>query len=231
MTIIYQDGEILLCEKPSGVLTQSGQETDEDSLLTVLSREYGKLWLIHRLDRNVGGILLFARTAAAAARLSADVSSHTAFVKEYVAVVDGKTDAAGSLTHYLAKDARTSRALVTDMPCAGYKKAILAYRRMAYLDAPTADMEPTDAALIRRGVSLVFIRLMTGRFHQIRAQFSHIGHPLLGDRKYGDPRHTPLALFACTLTFPHPSDGRMLHFTLPRPQKGAFALFPAEGDA
>ncbi len=189
--IIELNKNYIIVKKEYGIPTQSDKSGDTD--LLTLTGEYlkfigedSRLWLIHRLDRVVSGILIFARNARYASLLSGAVGSKT-MKKEYLSVVRGKCDD-GALTHLLYKDARTNKAFIVDRARAGVKEARLSYQTLAY----NADKD----------VSLVRIQLDTGRFHQIRCQFSHIGHPVLGDGKYGggDNAVKGIALFAFHLS-------------------------------
>ena len=189
--IIELNKNYIIVKKEYGIPTQSDKSGDKD-LLTITSEHLsslgmdGRLWLIHRLDRVVSGLVIFARNARYASLLSGAVSSK-AMNKEYLAVVRGKCSK-GTLKDLLYKDARTNKAYVVDRARSGVKEARLSYRTLAY----NADKD----------VSLVRIQLDTGRFHQIRCQFSHIGHSVLGDGKYGgaDNSVKGIALFAFHLS-------------------------------
>ena len=191
LQIIELTKNYIIVKKEYGIPTQSDNSGDKD-LLTLTSEylksrgEDAKLWLIHRLDRVVSGLVVFARNAKYASLLSGFVSSK-AMGKEYLAVVRGRTDK-GSLTDLIYKDARTNKAFIVDRARAGVKEARLSYTTLAYN--------------AEKDVSLVRIVLDTGRFHQIRCQFSHIGHPVLGDGKYGggDNAVKGIALFAFHLS-------------------------------
>ena len=179
MEILYQDKDIVVCVKPVGL--------DSEHQLPELLKEQagGEFFPVHRLDQNVGGVMVFARTKAAAASLSKAVQEGQ-LVKEYVAQVHGTPPEEGDWEDLLFKDSHKNKVFVVKRERKGVKKARLTYRRLT--TAPEA---------------LVQIRLYTGRSHQIRVQFASRGFPLLGDRKYGGrDEHTAPRLFSCRLTFP-----------------------------
>ncbi len=180
MEILYSDREIAVCVKPVGL--------DSEHTLPAALKEAlgGEVFPIHRLDKNVGGVMVYARTKQAAAALSKAVQEGT-MVKEYVALVHGTPPESGDWEDFLFKDSRKNKVFVVKKERKGVKKARLEFRRLS--DGET---------------SLVRIRLHTGRSHQIRIQFSSRGFPLVGDHKYGarDAFSAPM-LFSCCLTFPH----------------------------
>jgi 23S rRNA pseudouridine1911/1915/1917 synthase len=146
----------------------------------------GEIFTIHRLDKNVGGVMVYARTKSAAAALSKAVQEGT-MVKEYVAMVHGTPPESGDWQDFLFKDSSKNKVFVVKKERKGVKKARLEFRRLT-------DCDP----------ALVHIRLYTGRSHQIRVQFASRGFPLVGDHKYGsrDDANAPM-LFSCRLTFPY----------------------------
>ena len=176
MEILYQDSDIIVCIKPVGL----------DSEHEVPQALGGEIYTLHRLDKNVGGVMVYARTKAAAAALSKAVQDG-AMVKEYVAMVHGAPPENGDWEDWLFKDSRKNKVFVVKKQRAGVKKARLTYR-----------------ALRVGKESLVRIRLYTGRSHQIRVQFASRGFPLVGDHKYGsrDEKTAPM-LFSCCLRFPY----------------------------
>ena len=193
--LIYEDESVLICVKPVGILSQSDGEEDMPALLR---RQFGgDVYPIHRLDRNVGGMMVFARTAKAAASLSAQIQNG-GFVKRYLAVVGGIPEpASGEMSDLLFKDSRSGRSFVVDRPRKGVKEARLAYRTI-------------DSA---EGKALVLVRLYTGRTHQIRVQFASRKMPLLGDGKYGSrDKACSIALWSHRVTFSHPSTGNKVDF-------------------
>lgn len=175
MDILYSDNEIIVCIKPVGL----------DSEHDVPAELGGEVFPIHRLDKNVGGVMVFARTKGAAAVLSKAVQEGT-MVKEYVALVHGTPPETGDWEDLLFKDSSKTKVFVVKKERKGVKKARLEFVRLTAGDT-----------------SLVRIRLHTGRSHQIRVQFSSRGFPLVGDHKYGarDNSHAPM-LFSCRITFP-----------------------------
>ena len=191
--IVYKTPDFIIAYKPSGIPSQSDRSGDPD-ILTELSKallelgEHSELYLIHRLDRVVGGILVFARNKKSAAILSSLVQDGE-LCKEYYAVVDGIAPG-GDMVDYLLKDATISKAVVVGDNKIGAKKAHLEYQTLA-----TADYRG-------KPLSLVKIKLHTGRFHQIRAQFSSRNMPLFADKKYGSKhRGNAPALFAYHIAF------------------------------
>lgn len=193
--ILNKTKDYVVIFKPAGMPSQSDPSGDKDAMTACgeLLRERGEsdsLFLIHRLDRVVGGLLVFARNKKYAATLSEQVADRS-FKKEYYAVVEGTAEG-GVMQDYLYKDAVSSKAFITDKKRVGVKLCELEY---SVLDTAS----PAD----ERKVSLVKIALKTGRFHQIRAQFSHRKMPLIGDKKYGsrDFMAKMPSLFASTLTF------------------------------
>ena len=179
MRILYQDKNIAVCVKPVGLDAQA-------DVPAALSEALGGDFLpVHRLDQNVGGVMVYARTKEAAGKLSAAIQSG-AMIKEYVAMVHGTPPEQGDWEDWLFKDSSKNKVFVVKKERKGVKKARLEFARL------------------REGeTSLVRIRLHTGRSHQIRVQFASRGYPLVGDHKYGakDDAPTPM-LFSCRLTFP-----------------------------
>ena len=185
MDILYSDKQIVVCIKPIGL--DSEQELPQ-ALKEILP---GEIYPIHRLDQNVSGVMVYARTKAAAAQLSRAVQEGS-MVKEYVAQVHGVPPQEGDWTDLLFKDSRKNKVFVVKRKRAGVKEARLEYRRLNQ-EAPC----------------LVRIRLHTGRSHQIRVQFASRGFPLVGDHKYGarDGETAP-RLYSCCLTFPYAGEIR-----------------------
>ena len=180
MDILYSDRQIAVCVKPVGL--DSEHEVPE----ALKEQLAGELFPIHRLDKNVGGVMVYARTKQAAATLSKAVQEGT-MVKEYVAMVHGTPPESGDWTDLLWKDSAKNKVFVVKRERKGVKKARLEFQRLMVGDP-----------------SLVRIRLHTGRSHQIRVQFASRGYPLVGDHKYGARDDSPAPmLFSCCLTFPH----------------------------
>lgn len=209
--VFFEDNHLLALYKPSGILVQADR-TGDTSLLELarrwLKERYGKpgnvfLGLVHRLDRPVAGVILFGRTSKAAARLSEQFRTG-AVKKRYLAVVEGvMRESSGRLVHRLERiPGRSSRIVSGDPP--GSREARLNYRVIDNC----------------RSRSLVEIDLDTGRHHQIRAQMSHIGHPVVGDLRYGAPAPLPgkqVALIARELVVTHPTLRQSCSFRSPCP--------------
>lgn len=179
MDILYSDRDLAVCIKPVGL-------DSENQVPTALKEQLGgEIFTVHRLDLNVGGVMVYARTKAAAAKLSKSIQEGT-MVKEYVAMVHGVTPESGDWEDLLWKDSKKNKVFVVKRKRAGVKDARLEFQTL------------------RSGeTSLVRIRLHTGRSHQIRVQFSSRGFPLMGDHKYGsrDQLNEP-RLFSCCIRFP-----------------------------
>ena len=198
--IIYEDNHLLVVEKPVNILSQSDDTGDMD-LLTLLKEDIKKrydkpgqvyLGLVHRLDRPVGGVMIFAKTSKAASRLSESIRQKE-FKKTYHAVIHGDpVENKKLLRHYLLKDSNTNTVMVVGQNVKDAKEALLDYEVIEKKDK----------------LSLVKINLHTGRSHQIRVQFSEIGHPLYGDQKYGHYINTAgqqLALWSTEIICKHPT--------------------------
>ena len=179
MEILYSDKEIAVCVKPVGLDSETEVPAQLQNALG------GAAFTLHRLDKNVGGVMVYARTKAAAAALSRAIQEGT-MVKEYVALVHGAPPETGDWEDLLWKDSSKNKVFVVKRMRGGVKKARLEFVRL------TAGEK-----------SLVRVRLHTGRSHQIRVQFASRGYPLVGDHKYGarDSVSAPM-LFSCQLTFP-----------------------------
>lgn len=187
MDILYHDRDLAVILKPVGMDSESAVPA---ALMQALG---GNCFPVHRLDRNVGGVMVCARTKAAAATLSRAVQEGMT-VKEYVALVHGTPEPSGDWSDLLLKDARQNKVFVVQRERKGVRQARLTFTRLT----------DSDPALVR-------IRLYTGRSHQIRVQFASRKHPLVGDHKYGarDNVAAPM-LYSCCLTFPW--QGRTLRF-------------------
>ena len=207
---------MLVVEKPVNMPVCEDESHDLD-LLNVLKdyikNKYNKpgnvyLGLVHRLDRPVGGVMVFAKTSKAASRLSSQVSNRE-LDKTYVAVVNGKVPDKGEMFDYLVKDNKKNISYVTDKEHG--KEAKLKFKRLGYKD----------------NCSLVEIHLETGRSHQIRVQFSSRGFPLVGDAKYNKNHDgkTSVALFAKRLSFNHPVTKERFSFEVNIPSRYPFILF------
>ena len=191
--ILYKSKNAIVIYKPAGIPSQSDPSGDKDAmtLTSEMLRENGEndsLWLIHRLDRVVSGLLVFARNKRYAAILSEYVKERLV-TKEYYAIVDGIAEG-GVLENLIFRDPRAGKAFIVDRERQGTKSARLSYRSLA-----TVETE-------KGAKTLVYVSLDTGRFHQIRAQLSHIKHPITGDGKYGsrDNKARSIALMASHLS-------------------------------
>ena len=202
LNVLYEDNHVIVVVKPINVLSQSDITGDMDMLTIIKSyikEKYHKpgnvyLGLVHRLDRVVGGVLVFGKTSKAASRLS-DAIRKNEVHKEYLAVVHGKVKESDTFTDYLKKKDDFST-IVSDSKHG--KLSELSYKLVNY------DQD--------KDISLVKVNLKTGRHHQIRVQFSSRGYPLVGDNRYGIDKEKEIGLFAYKLTFPHPTTKEMISF-------------------
>lgn len=215
INIIYEDNHLLVVEKPVNIPVQEDSSKDID-MITLL-KDYRKvhenkkgdayLGLVHRLDRPVGGVMVFAKTSKAASRLSEQVRNNTIH-KTYIAVVEGTLPSKGKFEDYLVKDSKENKSYVTTKDKGKYSS--LEYEVLKEKD----------------NLSLVKINLITGRSHQIRVQFSSRNHPLVGDSKYNNnPNNINIALFAIELSIIHPITKERLTFTLDIPNRYPFNIF------
>lgn len=206
LNVLYEDNHIIVVEKKPNILSQSDITGDTDLLTMVkdyVKEKYHKpgnvyIGLVHRLDRPVGGIMVFARTSKAAKRLNEAIKNHEVN-KTYVAVLDGVLKKEnGELINYLYKDCKTGKSKVVDKSYPGCKIAKLNYEVVGYYEDKT----------------IVKINLITGRHHQIRLQFKNIGYPLYGDQLYGRKNKEQIRLYAYKLSFNHPTTKEKLEFKL-----------------
>jgi 23S rRNA pseudouridine1911/1915/1917 synthase len=180
MDILYSDHNIAVIIKPVGL------DSEQEIPAAITQALGGEVFPIHRLDKNVGGVMVYARTKTAAASLSKAVQEGL-MIKEYVALVHGIPPEAGDWEDFLFKDSRKNKVFVVKRERKGVKKARLEFKRLSEGET-----------------SLVHVRLHTGRSHQIRVQFASRGFPLVGDHKYGSrDEATAPKLFSCRLTFPY----------------------------
>lgn len=213
LNVLYEDNHVIVVIKPFNVLSQ-GDSTGDISIMDMV-KEYIKvkyhkpgnvyLGLVHRLDRPVGGIMVFARSSKAASRLCKCFNEHSV-VKKYLAIVHGKLDDTGEFVDYLKKGEDGNTIVSPDG-----KKAVLEYKVLDYNK--------------EHDCSLVSIDLKTGRHHQIRVQFASRGHYLLGDQRYGVLDNKQISLFAYTLSFPHPITKEMLTFEVYPDKKDYWTIF------
>ncbi len=213
LKILYEDNHIIVVIKEPGIPVQADKTGDEDMLTIVkkyIKEKYNKpgnvyLGLVHRLDRMVGGVMVFAKTSKAASRISKYIREKNV-KKRYLAVVNGilpVSDKKVRLENYLVKNERLNMSRVVDKNTKGAKEAILEYKVVKNIKYNNKDY------------SLVDIDLLTGRHHQIRVQFANILHPLYGDIKYGNKVNKVgqnLALFSYYLSFFHPTKDEYLEF-------------------
>ena len=213
LKIIYEDNHIIVVEKKPNISSQGDKTGDIDMITLVknyIKEKYSKpgnvyLGLVHRLDRPVGGIMIFARTSKSASRLSNQVREKT-FRKKYLAVVDGKIEnKMGTLEDYLYKDERNNISKVVNKDKKNAKLAKLDYEVLKYDEV--------------KDLSLIKINLHTGRHHQIRVQLSNFNHSIFGDQKYGTRgKGKQIALWAYELTIEHPITKEKMTFKdLPEP--------------
>ena len=212
--ILYEDNHLLVIEKPVNIPVQADDSHDQD-LITILKEDlkirYNKpgnvyLGLVHRLDRPVGGAMVFAKTSKAASRLS-DLIRTGDIERGYVAIVRGQVVRKfDRLEHYLLKDTKKNKVSVVSAKNKNGKKAILDY----------------ELIQVKQELSKVAVRLQTGRSHQIRVQFQTIGHPLYGDQKYGVKVNKPgqqIALWANHLAFKHPTKDERIEISCEQPNE------------
>lgn len=215
LNVLYEDNHIIVVEKPANVLSQ-GDATKDLDLLTMVKQyvkiKYNKpgnvyIGLVHRLDRPVGGIMVFARSSKAAARLTKQIQNHE-FKKTYLAVVRGKMEQdTGTLEDKILK-LEDGNSIISNKG----KEAILNYKVLEYNSF--------------EDMTLVSIDLKTGRHHQIRVQFAHNKHPLCGDQRYGKAvDKTQIALYAYQLSFIHPTTKEIMSFELKPAKVGYWAKF------
>ncbi len=211
LSVIYEDNHIIVVKKPPMILSQGDGTGDPDMLSYV--KEYIKVkyskpgnvyaGLVHRLDRPVGGVMVFARTSKAASRLSEQIRNDE-FIKEYAAVVHGEPERQGVFEDWLVRDAASNNTGIARKDAPGAKCARLEYKVIRSMG----------------GLSEVRILLLTGRHHQIRVQFASRGFPIFGDIRYGDPLEKGgIALFAYRLSFVHPVSKERLSFEADPPWK------------
>lgn len=210
--VLYEDNHLIAVLKPINVPTQKDSSNDIDMVSLVkdyLKKKYNKpgnvyLGLLHRLDRPVSGVLLFAKTSKAAERMTKEIKNHNVR-KTYYAVVEGKVDKKGTFIDKLLKDEKTNFVRVSDKG----KEAKLEYELICY----------------KNNYSLVKINLITGRSHQIRVQFSSRGYPLYGDQRYNKQDKNQIALFSSSIEFTHPVTKEHLTISYNLPNRFPFTLF------
>ncbi len=210
ITILYQDAHIVVCVKPAGVSSQS------PGVPELIAEEIGGdvPLAVHRLDRDVAGVMVYARTPEAAASLTAQITAGTTD-KLYYAVLRGSPDESGDLQDLLYHDPRRNKTFVVDRMRRGVREARLTYRILAR----AAGEEDT--------LSLAEIRLHTGRTHQIRVQFGSRKYPVAGDGRYGGGKGK-IALFSHSFAFRHPVSGEEMRFAALPEMSGVWVYFREE---
>ena len=222
LNVLYEDNHLLIVEKPRNMPVQEDASGDLDLLNAAkqyLVEKYNKpgdafLGLVHRLDRPVGGVILFGKTSKGASRISNEIRLNR-LDRKYLAVVRGVPHKKkGMLTDYLLKDTKTNTSKVVGKGTKGAK--------LAKLDYEVIDSNAENA------LSLVKVKLHTGRSHQIRVQLSHMGFPIYGDQKYGQNVNSPgeqIALWAQELAVKHPTKDEKVVVTTPPPNEYPWNLF------
>lgn len=196
MEILFEDGDILVCIKPVGVVSQA-DETENNMISLLETLTGGSIYPLHRLDREVGGVMVYAKSRFAAAVLSKDIANHK-LKKEYLALVHGKPqENSGEMRDLLFKDSRKNKSFVVNRMRKGVKEAVLDY----------------EVLNSKNGLSLVKVLLHTGRTHQIRVQFASRKMPLAGDKKYGaNDDFKNIGLWSYKITFTHPKTKEKMIF-------------------
>lgn len=220
LDVIYEDNHLLAVNKPINVLSQA--DTTEDCDMISICKEYVKvkykkpgnvfIGLVHRLDRPVGGAMVFARTSKGASRLSEQVRTRS-ITKVYRAVVYGKVEKSGTFVDYLYKQKKDNMVMVVEADHRDCKLAELSYKRLEY-----------DK---KEDLSLVEISLKTGRPHQIRVQFASRNHPLYGDQRYSNVsvRGEQIALWSHKVGITHPTKKEPMEFVSNVPNKFPWSVF------
>ena len=221
LQILYEDNHLIVVVKPQNIPTCPDSSKDIslfDSVQTYLQNKYQKekayLGLVHRLDRPTGGVLVFAKTSKAAARLSSQLQEGQ-FHKQYMTILQQKPrQESGELVHYLKKNAINNLVYVCTQTTDGAKKAVLRYQTVQTL---------------ANGQTLAIIDIQTGRSHQIRVQMSAIGCPLVGDMKYNSQaKKGNLALWAYNLSFFHPTTQEKMRFLVQPPETTLFNSYETD---
>ncbi|MGD9887613.1 MAG: RluA family pseudouridine synthase [Bacilli bacterium] len=222
LEVIYEDNHIIVVVKKPDLLSQADDTQDDDMINIIkqyLKEKYHKpgnvfVGLVHRLDRRVGGLMVFAKTSKAASRLSATIRER-AFYKEYFAIVQGITPPSGRLVNYVSKISQNGPHAIISTPEAFGQEAILEYRTIS------------SAIIDEREYSFLKVNLITGRYNQIRIQFAHFKHPIINDFKYGYRGHhedNQLGLVCSGLRFSHPVTKEEMNFNY-MPKDGIWKYF------
>ncbi len=196
MKIIFEDESIIVCIKPMGILSQADSKGGESMITLLEEHTKGVIYPLHRLDKEVGGVMVYAKTKSAAAILSKDIGEQK-FKKEYLALIHGKPDEKGEMVDLLFKDSKKNKSFVVKKERRGVKKASLEYELINSNDE----------------LSVVKILLHTGRTHQIRVQFASCKMPLVADRKYGaKDEFNEIGLWSYRISFVHPKSKEAVSF-------------------
>lgn len=197
MEILFEDSEIIVCIKPRGILSQSNSNGGSSMISTLEEHTGGTVYPLHRLDKEVAGVMVYAKTRSSAAILSRDIAEHN-FQKKYIALVHGRPEpATGEMQDLLFKDSRKNKSFVVKRMRKGVKPAKLEYSLIKSKD----------------DLSAVSVLLHTGRTHQIRVQFASRKMPLAGDKKYGaKDSFEAIGLYSHRLTFNHPKTKERIQF-------------------
>lgn len=252
MEILFENRDVVVCLKPAGVLSEdapaarrkrtdvparaetavrlAGASAAPAAMPALLRAHWGRpdapVYPVHRLDTGASGVMVYAKTRAAAAALSAQIQSG-GFRKEYRCVCAGvPAPPCGEMRDWLFKDSRSNKVFCVRGARRGAKEALLDYEVLAVCGA-----DPSAAPAGAGGFALCAVRLHTGRTHQIRVQFASRRHPLCGDGKYGSREKGALALWCARLTFVLPGAEAPRSFFAPQPAEGAFARFAADAAA
>lgn len=207
--ILFENESLIVCIKPSGI---TSEDCENGGMPTLLMRNGIKPFTVHRLDREVGGVMVFAKTARTAAALSEQIAKGS-FRKEYAAVVSGGVEESGKFEDLLFHDRKLNKTYVVKRERKGVKKAVLSYERLGEVQYNCDTL------------SFVRIKLETGRTHQIRVQFAARKTPVAGDRKYGSKIAGAFALYSKKLCFIDPENGQPMQFTANLPSEFPWNLF------
>lgn len=197
MKILFEDKDIVVCIKERGLLSQEGKEGEKTLPLLLRQQCKSEIYPVHRLDKEVGGVMVYAKNKKSAASLSSQVSDRT-MEKQYLAVIEGvPEEKEGQMEDLLYFDKSKNKSFTVKKERRGVKKALLSYKVVSE----------------RNGFSLVRVTLHTGRTHQIRVQFASRKMSLAGDRRYGSKTEgRTIALWSCYISFVHPSDKKIMIF-------------------
>lgn len=200
MEILFEDDSIIVCIKPQGILSQTDSNNGESMVSVLEQYSEGEIYPLHRLDREVSGVMVFAKTKKSASLLSKDIANRN-FKKEYIALVHGIPEAQkGEMCDLLLKDSKKNKSYVVNRMRKGVKEALLEY----------------EVLNSKNGFSAVKVLLHTGRTHQIRVQFASRKMPLAGDRKYGArDDFKNIGLWSYSLKFNHPLTKKEMSFSKP----------------